>query len=182
MKGRRAKLSLLTRGMWEALPESHKRTKARLMLTSEELGRPILRSVHHHHQNSFQLSNKSVFLESCIARQSTTILDSFNTSNLTSLDLSVLQDPSRFKDRVPGNLNQSGGNPERRQFDPNVPETEDLVHPGPHARHYLRIARPMYCSSVPFHSETGHLRERFANFTILSMISLFRNLFFFFTP
>lgn len=62
------------------------------------------------------------------------ILDSINLSNLKSLDLNALQDPGRFKDKVPGNLNQPGypgWNPERLQFDPNVPETKDLVHPGP---------------------------------------------------
>lgn len=62
------------------------------------------------------------------------ILDSINTSNLKSLELSALQDPGRFKDKVPGNLNQPGypgWNPERRQLNLNVPETKDLVHPGP---------------------------------------------------
>lgn len=62
------------------------------------------------------------------------ILNSINLSNLKSLDLNALQDPGRFKDKVPGNLNQPGypgWNPERLLFDPNVPETKDLVHPGP---------------------------------------------------
>lgn len=131
--------------MWEPFQHlTNVQQLVKLMLTSQALGQP--KSPYTAAKNSFQLSNRSVFLESCIARQSTPILDFFNTSNLTSPDLSALQGPGRFKDRVPGNLNQPGypgWNPERQRFHSKVPETKDLVHPGPHARHFLCIARPM---------------------------------------
>lgn len=108
------------------------------------------------------------------------ILDSINPSNLKSLDLSALQDPGRFIDKVPGNLNQPcypGWNPERRQFDPNVPETKDLVHPGP-MRGILPVLQGR-CTALRSLS-IRKLGRILTNFTTLQMISLFRNSLFFF--
>lgn len=56
------------------------------MLTSQELGRPI----------SPYTTTKTLFNY----KTANPILDSTNTSNLTYLDLSALQNPGRFKNRV----------------------------------------------------------------------------------
>lgn len=166
--------------MWEACEHLTNVTIARPMLTSHGL-RTTYISVKHH-QNPFQLSNNSLFLESCIACPTVNlIVDSINTSNLMSLDLSALPDLGRYKDRVPDNLNQPGypgWNPERRQIAPNVPETNERCLPVAAVRGVIPELWGQ-CATLWFLS--FRKTRYFSRELMVWMISLFRNslLFFF---
>ena len=107
----------------------------------------------HHPRNSFQLSHDSTFLGSWIARWSTV----FWIPSMLQIWKLLISVPCKIQAILKIKFPLIWVNPTTQAGVPRDSRDQRPRPPWPHARHFPRITRSTYRSSLPIHSATGHL-------------------------